>query len=54
MTNITLPIASQLEIAVKDIPGWSSIDQLMALFMLVYSSSHLQGDILELGSWFGR
>lgn len=54
MTNITLPIASQLEIAVKDIPGWSSIDQLMALFMLVYSSSHLQGDILELGSWCGR
>ena len=54
MTHITLPIASQLEKAVKDVPGWSSLDQLMALFTLAYSSSNLPGDILELGSWCGR
>lgn len=54
MTSITLPIATQLEEAVKDIPGWSPLDQLMALFTLAYSSSHLPGDILELGSWCGR
>ncbi len=54
MINITLPIATQIDEAVKDIPGWSSLDQLMALFTLAYSSSHLPGDILELGSWCGR
>lgn len=54
MTHITLPIVTQLEEAVKDIPGWSPLDQLMALFTLAYSSSHLPGDIIELGSWCGR
>lgn len=54
MTNITLPIASQIEEAVKDIPGWSPLDQLMTLFTLAFSSTHLSGDILELGSWCGR
>jgi predicted O-methyltransferase YrrM len=54
MTYITQPISTQIEEAVKDIPGWSPPDQLMALFTLAYSSSHLPGDILELGSWCGR
>jgi predicted O-methyltransferase YrrM len=54
MTHITTPIATQLKDAVKDIPGWSPLDQLMALFTLAYSSSHLSGDVLELGSWCGR
>lgn len=54
MTHITQPISTQIEEAVKDIPGWSPLDQLMALFTLAYSSSHLPGDILELGSWCGR
>lgn len=54
MTHITLPISTQIEEAVRDIPGWSPLDQLMALFTLAYSSSHLPGDILELGSWCGR
>jgi predicted O-methyltransferase YrrM len=54
MTHITTPIATQLEDAVKDIPGWSPLDQLMALFTLAYSSSHLSGEVLELGSWCGR
>jgi hypothetical protein len=54
MTHITQPIATQIEVAVKDIPGWSPLDQLMALFTLAFSSTHLSGDILELGSWCGR
>ncbi|MEY4592782.1 MAG: hypothetical protein RIR18_1677, partial [Pseudomonadota bacterium] len=54
MTKITIPIFTQIEEAVKSIPGWSPLDQLMALFTLAYSSSHLPGDILELGSWCGR
>lgn len=54
MTPITLPIATQIEEAVKDIPGWSPLDQLMTLFLLTYSCANLPGDILELGSWCGR
>ena len=54
MNNVTKPIAIQIEEAVKDIPGWSPLDQLMALFTLAFSSTHLPGDILELGSWCGR
>jgi predicted O-methyltransferase YrrM len=54
MSNTTKPIATQIEEAVKDIPGWSPLDQLLSLFTLAFSSAHLQGDILELGSWCGR
>ncbi len=52
--DITKPISTQIEEAVKDIPGWSQLDQLLSLFTLAFSSAHLQGDILELGSWCGR
>lgn len=48
------PIASRIEQAVEDIPGFSPLDQLLALFTLAYTSADLQGDILELGSWCGR
>lgn len=54
MNNTTKPVASQIEEAVKDIPGWSPLDQLLSLFTLAFSSAHLQGDVLELGSWCGR
>lgn len=54
MNNTTKPITMQIEEAVKDIPGWSPLDQLLSLFTLAFSSAHLQGDILELGSWCGR
>lgn len=39
---------------VNEVPGWSPHDQLHALFSLAYGSSHLQGDLFELGSWCGR
>ena len=52
--TITTPITTQIEQAVQAIPGWSPLDQLMALFTLAYSSTSLEGDILELGSWCGR
>ena len=54
MNNITNPISAQIEDAIRDIPGWSSLDQLLSLFTLAFSSAHLYGDILELGSWCGR
>ncbi|WP_350335030.1 class I SAM-dependent methyltransferase [Coralliovum pocilloporae] len=54
MDKITRPIVTQIEDAVESIPGWSPIDQLSMLFALTLSSSHLEGDILEMGSWCGR
>ena len=54
MNNVSKPIVTQIEAAVKDIPGWSPIDQLFSLFTLAFSSAHLSGDILEVGSWCGR
>lgn len=48
---------SALEIireSVSDVPGWSPEDQLFALYMLAVSTSHLKGDIWEIGSWCGR
>jgi hypothetical protein len=54
ITKMTVPISIQIEQAVSNVPGWSPQDQLMALFTLAFSSAHLPGDILELGSWCGR
>ena len=49
-----IPISSQIESATQSIPGWTPVDQLLALFILAQSSAGLRGDILELGSWCGR
>lgn len=53
MTPTLVPIVSQIEEMVRDVPGWSPQDQLSALFSLAYSSD-VEGDIIELGSWCGR
>lgn len=50
----TVPLASAIESAVAAIPGWSPLDQLLALACLVVASTHLEGDVLEIGSWCGR
>ena len=47
------PIVSQIEEMVRDVPGWTPLDQLTALFTLAYASP-VEGDIIELGSWCGR
>jgi len=39
---------------VKDIHGWSPIDQLFSLFMLTMQTKYLNGDIIEVGAWGGR
>ncbi len=39
---------------VKDIYGWSPIEQLYSLNMLGLLTQDLEGDILEIGSWGGR
>jgi predicted O-methyltransferase YrrM len=50
---ITTPIWNQIEAMTKNVPGWTPLDQLFALFNLVYSSP-VKGDVLEVGSWCGR
>ncbi len=52
MTSMT-PVVNQIEEMVRDVPGWSPQDQLVALFSLAYFSA-VEGDIIELGSWCGR
>lgn len=52
--DMTIPIIKQLEEAVASIPGWSPVDQLYTLFNLALMSSHLEGDIVEIGAWCGR
>jgi hypothetical protein len=54
MSSERTPVMSIIEEAVRDVPGWSPLDQLFALFTLAYSTAHLPGDIVELGSWCGR
>ncbi len=50
---MTVPVAARIEEMVRDVPGWSPADQLMALFGLAYMTP-VEGDIIELGSWCGR
>lgn len=52
--NATKPIIEQIEKITSNIPGWTPIDQLHTLFNLIYTSSDLEGDIIEIGSWCGR
>jgi predicted O-methyltransferase YrrM len=54
MREVTTPMIEQIEEWVKDIPGWSPIDQLYTLFNLVYLGRDLEGDVVEIGSWCGR
>ncbi len=48
------PMIGRLEEMVKDIPGWSPIDQLYTLSLLGLATAHLPGDFVEIGSWCGR
>lgn len=51
---ITTPAWSRIEALVDGVHGWTPIDQLYSLYTLVLASSHLEGDIVEVGSWCGR
>ncbi len=52
--RITIPAIGQIEALVKDVPGWTPIDQLYTLFTLALATGQLDGDIVEVGSWCGR
>ena len=53
MSPLVTPVVTQIEDMVREVPGWSPHDQLVALFSLAYFSD-VPGDIIELGSWCGR
>lgn len=40
--------------SVKDVFGWSPIEQLYSLYVTSLLNRHLEGDIIEVGSWGGR
>jgi predicted O-methyltransferase YrrM len=48
------PLTSEIEELVADVPGWSPVDELYTLSLLAYVTSHLPGDLVEVGSWMGR
>jgi hypothetical protein len=50
----TKPVWQQIEEVVGEIPGWSPLDELYTLFLLVHITGNMDGDILEVGSWCGR
>lgn len=54
MSSQSTPVISYIETLVKDVPGWTPIDQLYTLYTLIISTAHMEGDILEIGSWCGR
>lgn len=54
MLEMTRPAIDQIEEVIRDIPGWSPVDQLYTLFSLVLATSGLKGDVVEIGSWCGR
>lgn len=50
----TTPLVAEIASLVDGVPGWSPLDELFALATLAYATSHLPGDLVEVGSWFGR
>jgi len=54
MFKASVPITTQLETAVGPLPGWTPLDELLALFNLACGSAAVGGDIVEIGSWCGR
>ena len=50
----TVPIIDAVERFAREVPGWTPVDQLLALFMLAWTSREVPGDIVEIGSWCGR
>ena len=50
----TKPLIKEIEEISSGIDGWTPVDQLYTLFLLVFLTSNLEGDIVEIGSWCGR
>lgn len=48
------PATAVIAHVIETVQGWTPADQLLALHMLAMTTSHLGGDIMEIGSWCGR
>lgn len=48
------PVTVRIARLVESVPGWTPPDQLLALHTLAVATSHLGGDVMEIGSWCGR
>ncbi|MEB3328323.1 MAG: class I SAM-dependent methyltransferase [Candidatus Sericytochromatia bacterium] len=53
-SHTTSPATNRIEEMVRDVPGWSPLDQLQVLFGLVFATGGIAGDVIEVGSWCGR
>lgn len=47
-------LTTRLETIVREVPGFSPVDELLVLTTLVYATAQLPGDVVEVGSWRGR
>ena len=54
MSRTETSVVDQIEAIVRDVPGWTPVDQLLVLFNIASATSHLEGDIVEIGCWCGR
>lgn len=54
LATAMLPLTTEIERLVEGVPGWSPIDQLSALSTLAFATAHLDGDLVEVGTWCGR
>ncbi len=54
VSDTSLPLEARFAPLVELVPGWTPLDQLCALYTLALASSHLDGDLVEIGSWCGR
>jgi hypothetical protein len=52
--HATIPLLTEIETLVSDVHGWSPVDELFTLSMLAHATAHLPGDLVEVGSWYGR
>jgi predicted O-methyltransferase YrrM len=52
--NLTVPIERQISEAIENVPGWSELNQLLALHLLAMTVNNASGKMIEVGSWYGR
>lgn len=52
--SATRPLVDDIAQWVDGVPGFTPVDELFALATLAFTTAHLPGDLVEVGSWHGR
>lgn len=52
--NAIEPLYETLARAAESVPGWTPVEQLLALYSAVALNRSISGDIVEVGAWCGR